>query len=258
MRGGCPDQVFAGTYNFMNLCPASTVVGMAMVTTYEPAEVGYVPVPVFNLPTQCAASVTGDSWLAPGRPSYDAGPVAYTLPEGLDGCNRLGVSPEVQVSPDVANTSTPSGLDVNVRVPQVAALNPTGVAESSVKKIEVALPDGVTLNPGGAGGLQACALLTGRSGGQEALEAEGKISGIDRETPKPANCPQQSKIAPVAIHTPLLPNPLEGGQPLHQKTGHAHRVHRAKRRGNPQEHVNNSNRLPQSQAQNQSWKDQED
>ncbi len=314
----CPDQVFAETYAFMNLCPSSTVVGVAIVTIDEPLALGYltVPVPVFNLqpargeparfgfsvlavpvilntsvrtgedygvnvtaenitqlpafigsrvtfwgvpgdprhdsardwaclgslwpgkfegntgegclpssktaktspfltmPTQCSApletSVKGDSWQAPGRPSYDAGPVAYTLPEGLDGCNRLGVSPEIQVSPDVANASTPSGLDVGVRVPQGSALNPTGVAESSVKKIEVALPEGVALNPGGAGGLQACALLTGRDAGQEASEAEGKISGINLETAKPANCPAQSKIATVDIRTPLLPNPLEG------------------------------------------------
>src|SRR6185312_532820 len=71
-------------------------------------------------------------------------------------------------------------------------------------------PNGVTLNPGGAGGLQACAQLTGRSGAQEALEAQGKIVGIDLETSAPANCPSQSKIATVEIHTPLLPNPLEG------------------------------------------------
>jgi hypothetical protein len=170
--------------------------------------------PFLTMPTQCSAplttSVRGDSWGAPGKATQSAGPAGYTLPENLDGCNRLSISSEIQVSPDVANASTPSGIDVNVRVPQVAALNPTGVAESSVKKIEVALPEGVTLNAGGAGGLQSCALLTGRGSEQEALEAEGKISGIDAETHEPANCPSQSKLATVAIHSPLLPNPLEG------------------------------------------------
>lgn len=166
------------------------------------------------MPTQCSAplvsSVKGDSWQAPGKASQNAGPVVRAFPENVDGCNRLSVSPEIQVSPDVANASTPSGINVHVHVPQVAALNPTGIAESSVKEIEVALPKGVTLNPGGAGGLQACALLTGRGGEQETLEAQGRISGINLETHQRANCPAQSKVATVAIHSPLLPNPLEG------------------------------------------------
>jgi hypothetical protein len=180
----------------------------------HPSSKSTVPSPFLSMPTQCSAplvtSVTGDSWEALGKATQNAGPVVDTFPEDMDGCNRLGVSPEIRVSPDVANASTPTGIDVRVHVPQVAALNPTGIAESEVKEIEVALPKGVTLNPGGAGGLQACALLTGRGGAQETLEAEGTISGINLETHQPANCPPQSKVATVAIHTPLLPNPLEG------------------------------------------------
>jgi hypothetical protein len=172
------------------------------------------PAPFLTLPTQCGTplttSVTGDSWATLKQPEDYVGPVSYTLPETLDGCNHLAMPSEIQVSPDDANASTPTGMVVNVHAPQTATLGASGLAESSVKKIEVALPNGVTLNSGGAGGLQSCSLLHGREAGREALEAEGKISGIDLETAKPANCPQQSKIATVKVRTPLLPNALEG------------------------------------------------
>ena len=36
------------------------------------------------------------------------------------------------------------------------------------------------------------------------------MTGIDLETKQPANRPESSKVATVTIHTPLLPNPLEG------------------------------------------------
>jgi hypothetical protein len=175
------------------------------------------PPPLLTLPTSCGevvhTSVTADSWQNEG--AFTA-PLEYSFLDGLGrvasmtGCNRLPFSPEIKVAPDLEDASTPTGLSVDVHVPQGSAVNGKGIAESAVKKIEVALPSGVTINPGGAGGLQACALLSGKAAAQEQLEAEGRISGIDLETRQPANCPQQSKIATAKITTPLLPNPLEG------------------------------------------------
>jgi hypothetical protein len=47
-------------------------------------------------------------------------------------------------------------LTGGVHVPQTAALNPNGLAESSLRDTTVTLPEGVAINPSGGDGLQAC------------------------------------------------------------------------------------------------------
>lgn len=168
------------------------------------------PAPFLTMPTQCSnalvTEVNGDSWQIPSRAGLVAEPIGYTLPQRMDGCNRLAMRPEIVTHPDLPNASSPAGMAVNVHVPQDAALNPTGTAESELKEIEVALPDGVTVNPGGAGGLQAC---TQEEVGFMRAGVPSAVGGLEFSSSKPS-CPQQSKIATVKIATPLLPNPLEG------------------------------------------------
>jgi hypothetical protein len=158
------------------------------------------PQPFLVLPTSCdgplQTNVEGDSWSEPGR--FTA-PKQYTFanlngePYSQDGCNRLSFEPWIQVAPDGANAATPTGLAVVVHVGQEASLNPTGLADSTVKDTTVTLPAGVGLNPAGADGLSAC--TTGEIG----LESPGEQS-----------CPESSKVGAVEIHTPLLPEPLVG------------------------------------------------
>jgi hypothetical protein len=177
----------------------------------EASEPESAPPPFLSLPTSCTgplqAGALVDSWEQPGES------LAVGLSEpmaSLDGCNHLPFAPEISVAPDVPDASTPTGLTVDVHVPQTAALNPEGLAESSVKGLSVTLPAGVGLNPSGAEGLQSCPLLTGRTAAQEAQEANHELTGIDVESGQPANCPNASKIATVKVKTPLLPNALKG------------------------------------------------
>ncbi len=156
------------------------------------------PPPLLALPTSCAGgpletTVEADSWLEP-KPVGQGLSFSSTEPmPTLDGCNRLPFSSEVRVSPDGQAASTPSGLKVDVHVPQEEALNPEGLAPSDVKNITVALPEGLDLNAAAADGLEACS--------QEQVSLAS-----DTE----AACPNASKIATVTIHSPLLPNPLTG------------------------------------------------
>jgi hypothetical protein len=131
----------------------------------------------------------------------------YTLlgsdgrPIELDGCERLSFNPEISVAPDVQSTSTSTGLTVHLHVPQGASLVATGLAESSVKSTTVTLPEGISVSPGGADGLQACADVA------EPGRPEGEIALNSGE---PVTCPDASKIGTIAIKTPLLPDLIEG------------------------------------------------
>jgi hypothetical protein len=120
-----------------------------------------------------------------------AGPI-ITMPS-MDGCNRLPFNPSIKVIPDGTAASTPTGLTVDEHVPQESSLVGAGLAESDVKALSTALPEGVTLNPSAADGLEAC--------------SESEI-GLQRNSPP--SCPDASKVATVKIKTPLLPDPLEG------------------------------------------------
>ncbi len=158
------------------------------------------PQPFLVLPTSCTGplqtSVDADSWAAPGQ--FTA-PTEYAFQNlagetyGQDGCDRLNFEPSISVAPDGEQASTPTGLTVDVHVPQDASLNPTGLAESSVKNTTVTLPAGVGLNPAGADGLSACG-----------------IGEIALESPAEQTCPEAAKVGTVEIKTPLLPNPLVG------------------------------------------------
>jgi len=167
--------------------------------------------PFLALPTSCTGplqtTVEADSWKERGV--FTSFPTSEPLP-ALDGCDRLPFKPEVKVSPDVQEASKPSGLKVDVHVPQSVDTDAEGLSASDVNDIVVTLPEGLILNPSAADGLTACPLLTGREAGKEAQEGKGEVAGIDLETPQPANCPNASKIATVTIHSPLLPKPLEG------------------------------------------------
>jgi uncharacterized repeat protein (TIGR01451 family) len=153
------------------------------------------PPPFLSLPTSCPetplrTTVDADSWANPGAFTPIVEPLES---ESLDGCNRLPFSPEVRVTPDGEAASTPTGLTVDEHVPQKPTLNPTGLAESDVKGLSVVLPEGVTLNPSSANGLEACSL-----------------SQIGLQSPEASSCPPASKVATVKIKTPLLPEPVEG------------------------------------------------
>jgi hypothetical protein len=173
------------------------------------------PPPFLSLPTSCTGpmptTVEGDSWADP----LPADPLLseYEI-GGLGGCNRLPFSPEIKVSPDGQRASTPSGLTVDVHVPQEGVLNPAGLADSNIKDIAVTLPEGMTLNPAAADGLQACSEgLVGFEGFRELETEPGVSNAIFKPTPKlpeamePGlnSCPNAAKVGTAKITSPLLP-----------------------------------------------------
>ncbi len=155
--------------------------------------------PFLMMPTSCTGplhtTLEGDYWEQIGR--FVAKEYTFeTLTGeqyGLDGCNHLNFEPSISVAPDGQQASTPTGLTVDVHVPQDASLNPVGLAESSVKNTTVTLPAGVGLNPAGADGLSSCS-----------------TEQVGLEDAAPITCPESAKVGTVEISTPLLPEPLVG------------------------------------------------
>ncbi len=202
----------------------------------EPASDGK---PLLTLPTGChgplRATMAADSWAEPGRwaKASTVSRNSAGTPVSLTGCSKLKFPPEIGVEPDSSDASTSSGLTVSVHLPQSAAFNPTGLAESSLRDTTVTLPEGVSINPSGGGGLEACtsdagALPEGALGspgdqigykGQEELNAEYE-PGVKWSTftPELASslapgtnfCPNGSKVGTVKIKTPLLEHEVEG------------------------------------------------
>ncbi len=168
------------------------------------------PKPFLTLPTSCKrplhTSIETDSWSAPGAFQDFTGAFEPAAP--LEGCNRLQFAPEIKVAPDGQEAAKPTGLTVDVHVPQEVNENAQGLASSNVKTITVAFPAGVVLNPAAADGLQACSeAQVGLLGG---LGEEGEF--LFTPTLPEAFCPDASKIGTVKISSPLLPKgqPVEG------------------------------------------------
>jgi hypothetical protein len=171
---------------------------------HEPGESSSPP--FLTMSTACTGPLTSTMTVNSWSDAAYLPPVSSESPFSMEGCNGLDFEPQLREAvPDVKEAATPTGLAVDVHAPQEVALNPNGVAGSAVKRIEVTLPEGMTVNPGGAEGLQACS--------EEQIGFKGSnaaaVSGFEF-TPTYPSCPKQSKIATVTIHTPLLPNPLEG------------------------------------------------
>jgi len=178
------------------------------------------PPPFLSLPTTCSAplraTAQADSWSEPHPAHLLQGPLFREYSMGtLDGCNHLQFEPSISVVPDVPHASSASGLRTDVHVPQRAALDPQGLAESAVRDIQVTLPEGVSLNPAGAGGLEACSEPQAGFSGFSEFEAGVQQARFTPELPTPLQpginfCPNTAKIGIVSIRTPLLPNPIAG------------------------------------------------
>ncbi|HEX4188936.1 MAG TPA: hypothetical protein VHY83_13655, partial [Solirubrobacteraceae bacterium] len=174
--------------------------------------------PLLTMPTSCngplTSTISADSYQHAGNFAT----ASFAAP-GMSNCAPLVFPPSIAAKPDTSNASSPSGLTVGVHVSQKAALNPAGLAESTLRDTTVALPPGVAINPSGGDGLDGCseglATFTGFAQFNEAFEPGDLTATFTPDLPSPLApgvnfCPDSSKIATAKLKTPLLDNPLEG------------------------------------------------
>jgi hypothetical protein len=185
LRGGC----FQGNGESLGNCPAN-------VTER----------PFLTLPRSCTGPLRiifrmtawqmPDIWVEGEVTTHDASEPPQPL--GMTGCSRLGFAPRVSAQPTTDQAESPSGLDFNLDMDPEGLTNPTGIAQSDIKKAVVALPQGVTLNPSAAEGLATC--------------SPQDYAGETVDSEPGQGCPQASKVGTVEVETPLLEGELLKGE----------------------------------------------
>jgi hypothetical protein len=103
------------------------------------------------------------------------------------GCGTLEFNPSLALKAETNQSDEPDGATVDLHVPQTTS-EPTKVNSPDVLDTEVALPEGMTLNPSAANGLEACTNAQIRLG-----------------TNGPIGCPAGSKIGTVTVDAPGIP-----------------------------------------------------
>ena len=164
-------------------------------------------------PTDCSrenleATVRGTSW---GEPDNWVSSKTVVYPQ-VTGCSLLRFEPTISVEPEVKQADSPSGYEVDVKVPQAQQNYAPVLATPDLKDATVTLPAGVSISPSAADGLVGCRetgaegidmpsgeRLPDEAGEGEAIGADGlaHLSG--------GHCPPASQIGTVEVETPLLP-----------------------------------------------------
>jgi hypothetical protein len=114
----------------------------------------------------------------------------FTTPIGLSGCGSVPFEPTFSVSPSTTQNDQPDPFAASASEPH----NPKAIDQSQVKSASFTLPEGMTLNPSAAHGLEAC---TPKQAHQEGT-VFGPQFGVE--------CPLGSKIGTVNLNVPTLPN----------------------------------------------------
>jgi hypothetical protein len=144
-----------------------------------------------TLPSVCSPSTT--SHLEVESYSGEVSRTETHTPVGIEECNKVPFKPTTTVTPEAnsASSDKPDGATTVVAVPQNVA--PGDINTSDIKDARVTLPEGLTLNPSAAHGLEACS------------DEQIKLGST-----APPSCPAGSKVGTVAIETDLPPGSLVG------------------------------------------------
>jgi hypothetical protein len=160
--------------------------------------------PFLTLPRSCQGPLTtlfsADSWELPGvmvegtATTHDDS--VPPNPLGMSGCGKLAFAPTIAATPTSRAAASPTGLDFSLDVKDEGLPSPTGLASADIRKSVVTLPEGFSVNPAVAEGLEVC------SEAQLAAETAASLAG--------AGCPAASKIGSVEVETPLLDEDVDG------------------------------------------------
>ena len=147
-----------------------------------------------TLPSNCAGvGLPTTSTVTAKSVGGEKGEKAYVTPIPTEGCDgaapfsSVPFAPAFALTPETTQSDLPDGITTELSLPH--AEGPTEIDSSQLKTASITLPEGVTLNPAAAAGLEACTKTQ-----------------IGIGTRAPIACPNGSKIGTVALNVPALPN----------------------------------------------------
>lgn len=168
--------------------------------------------PFFGMPMDCGvdngpAQISADSWNEPGLfTSKINGPSSVNV----SGCDdqRIRFKPSISLQPTSRAADSPTGLDVNLAVPQRNQTVPKDELENlypqsgnlhaidtpPIKKVIVSFPKGMTISTSAAQGLGVCT-----------------SAQVGLGNNNPVTCPDNSQYGELTLSTPLLP----ADEPMH-------------------------------------------
>ena len=117
----------------------------------------------------------------------------YSGPLGTEGCkggspfSSVPFAPAFSLTPETKQSDLPDGLTTELSLPHDS--NPAGIDSSQLNTASIVLPEGMTLNPSAAAGLEACTPAQAR--------IHSSVFGVA--------CPGASKIGTVVLSVPDLP-----------------------------------------------------
>jgi hypothetical protein len=159
--------------------------------------------PFLTLPRACLGPLEASwrirSWQSPG--SWLTGGEAGSGGEAdaFEDCAALGFmegDSALAAAPTTNRAESPSGFEFTIDVDNPGLTDPDERADSDLKKAVVTLPEGLTVNPAAANGLDACTSAD--------LKRETAASSPG------AGCPDASTVAHVEVTSPLLTERLDG------------------------------------------------
>jgi hypothetical protein len=145
----------------------------------EESQIGK-PTAFITLPSTCSSkqitTLHADTYEEPGNwiAATNETPVIAT------GCDSLRFAPTLTLSPETSQSDQPDGASVTLHVPQYMD-EPSKPDSADAQTAEVTLPEGMTLNPSAAQGLETCS--------QQQYEEEG-------------NCPNASEVGTLGVNAP--------------------------------------------------------
>jgi hypothetical protein len=151
---------------------------------------GLAPDPFMTNPASCEPMVFNfrtTAYLLPGQ-TFEASANAGNIVE----CERVPFEPTLSLDTTNDRAGAPTGLEATLEIPQNEGPNTTSSAP--LRNARVSLPEGMTINPAAADGLEACS-----------------VEQAAYRTPNPAACPNASKLGTVEISSPSLKRPIDGG-----------------------------------------------